>query len=57
MILGGDIADPARPPSGCHFRTRCPRARTRCAAKRPRDDEDALVDGHRCACFFAGPSS
>lgn len=54
-IIGGDLPDPAHPPSGCHFRTRCPRAQARCAADTPKPDERASGPGHRCACFFPGP--
>jgi oligopeptide/dipeptide ABC transporter ATP-binding protein len=54
-ILGGDLPDPAHPPSGCHFRTRCPRVQARCAADTPKPDERASAPGHQCACFFPGP--
>jgi oligopeptide/dipeptide ABC transporter ATP-binding protein len=54
-IIGGDLPDPANPPSGCHFRTRCPRAQQRCASDTPAPDERISAPGHLCACFFPGP--
>jgi oligopeptide/dipeptide ABC transporter ATP-binding protein len=54
-IIGGDLPDPANPPSGCHFRTRCPRAQQRCASDTPASDERISASDHLCACFFPGP--
>ena len=52
IVLRGGLPDPARPPSGCNFRTRCFKAQERCA-----EEEPALVDrfghGHPSACFYA----
>ncbi|ANY05983.1 ABC transporter ATP-binding protein [Pseudonocardia sp. HH130630-07] len=60
IVLGGDVPDPADPPSGCRFRTRCQKLpqldgtdRRRCVEERPvlRAGTDV---SHRVACHFAG---
>ncbi len=51
IILEGEIADPANPPSGCYFHPRCPYAQARCKTETP-----ALrpVAGDRLvACHYA----
>jgi oligopeptide transport system ATP-binding protein len=49
-ILQGDIPNPANPPSGCTFRTRCPHAKKICSQEIPEMIE--VSETHYAACHL-----
>ena len=51
FALEGEPPDPAQPPSGCRFRTRCPRATAVCAETDP--TLRPIAPGQSAACLFA----
>ena len=50
IVLKGDVPSPLRPPPGCRFHTRCPKAEARCRTEAPvlRD----VGDGRVAACHI-----
>ncbi|GAA0895636.1 ABC transporter ATP-binding protein [Pseudonocardia zijingensis] len=66
ILLTGDLPSPSEPPSGCRFRTRCPRYAALGPGDRRRceDDDPGLepppgkardIHDHEVACHFAAP--
>jgi len=59
ILLVGDVPSPINPPSGCRFRTRCPKYATELSEperQRCIDEVPALIDrgqGHESACHYA----
>ncbi len=51
IVLEGDVADPANPPSGCYFHPRCRYAQDRCQQETPALRE--IAPAHAVACHFA----
>jgi oligopeptide transport system ATP-binding protein len=49
ILLTGDLPNPADPPSGCRFRTRCPVAIAECASIDP--PQYPLAPGHWAKCI------
>jgi peptide/nickel transport system ATP-binding protein len=51
IVLQGEVANPAAPPSGCYFHPRCPYATTVCRAETPAWQE--ISRGHFVSCHHA----
>lgn len=49
-MISGDMPSPSNPPSGCPFRTRCPKAYARCSVERPELTE--IGQDHFVACHL-----
>jgi oligopeptide/dipeptide ABC transporter ATP-binding protein len=53
VILSGDVPSPIRPPSGCRFHPRCPKAQSLCKTEEPVLDVTNGDDvDHAAACHF-----
>ncbi len=50
VILTGDVPSPAKPPPGCNFSTRCPRAFARCRSEEP--ELQKVGPDHFAACHL-----
>ncbi|MDO8975485.1 ABC transporter ATP-binding protein [Reyranella sp.] len=50
IVLQGDVPSPVKPPSGCHFHTRCPYAVARCKVEAPPLRE--IAPGHQVSCHL-----
>jgi oligopeptide transport system ATP-binding protein len=50
IVLQGDVPNPIRPPSGCHFHTRCPIAVAQCSKDVPHLKQ--TTEGHWVSCHL-----
>ena len=50
ILIQGDLPSAINPPSGCVFRTRCPKAQDICAREKPEFEDTG--NGHKVACHF-----
>ncbi|MEV5494685.1 ABC transporter ATP-binding protein [Nonomuraea fuscirosea] len=50
QLISGEPPSPVSPPTGCRFRTRCPRAAARCAEEEPRIRQ--IGEDHWLACHY-----
>jgi peptide/nickel transport system ATP-binding protein len=50
QLISGEPPSPVSPPTGCRFRTRCPRAAARCAEEEPRIRR--IGEDHWLACHY-----
>lgn len=51
IVLPGEVANPAAPPTGCYFHPRCRYAKEVCAEEAP--EWTQVAPGHFAACHFA----
>ncbi|WP_174801564.1 ABC transporter ATP-binding protein [Martelella limonii] len=56
LPIEGDLPSPLNPPSGCVFRTRCPRATELCAREEPKLRPAGDHAAQQVACHYPGPA-
>ncbi|WP_159622053.1 ABC transporter ATP-binding protein [Ruania rhizosphaerae] len=55
--LEGEVPDPANPPSGCRFNTRCPFVMDKCRVQEPALIDVEQEDGGTVACWLQEPGA